>query len=124
MTFRVNTLNNLPGKLCYDLWAKQRKSLYQIPFILANEHDVRNKRTGGLVTPQGVERAAWLYALEHLEEAKIDTVSIMSQSGKVVDDAVWNAEIISKARRFYSQKKYRRFLAIHPELKKYAEESS
>lgn len=119
MSFRVNAKNTLPEDICYDLWARQRKSLYQIPYILANEYQVRHD--GKLVTPQGVERAAWIYALEHLEEAKKDTVSIMSQSGKVMDERAWAEEVLTKARRFYSSKKYRRFLAMHPELKQYAE---
>lgn len=121
MSFRTEPKTYIPEGLCYELWAKKRLSLYKIPYVLRDEYNVISERTGGLITPPAVERSAWMYALEHLHEAKTDTVSIMQSTGKIFDEDAWNKEVLSKAQRFYSKKKYRLFLQKYPHLRKYME---
>ena len=119
MRLRPNVL--LEPKVCYELWVGKngtRESIYTIPHILAQQGIV-NKTTGKPVTPQGVWRAASLYILEHPNEAKSDTVSILSQHGEVLDEMVWGVEMIAKARQLLSRGKYRIFLAKYPEYKQY-----
>lgn len=121
MGFGTKAKNYIPEGLCYELWAKKRVSLYRIPYVLRDEYNIISERTGGLITPPAAERSAWMYALEHLQEAKSDTVSIMQSSGQIFDEEAWNREVISKAQRFYSKKKYRLFLLKYPHLKKYTD---
>ena len=118
MSFSVIGKNIIPEKVCYTLWAKERYTLLQIVNILRDEQNVTNPRTGKPITVPGVERNAWLYALEHLDEAKADTVSIYTKANKQFSLEDWSREVISKARRFYSIRKFKQFIEKHPQLVK------
>lgn len=121
MSFKLSSKTILDQKLCYDLWAKQRISIYRIPKILA-EQGIVNSAKSRNVTPQGVWRAACLYMLEHPEIAKADTVSLFSQHGQVWDEKAerdFHVELLAKARQFLSRKRYKLFLKRFPEFKQY-----
>lgn len=119
MSFKLNPSKFLDKKLCYELWAKKRISIYKIPIVLANEYNIR-AASGNLVTSQGVWRAAWLYALENMDEAEKDTIAIMSQLGMVYDRNDFLRDCFNKAKQFYSAKNFRKFMAIHPEFRQFA----
>ena len=121
MSFRLDSKNFLDPKTCYEMWAKQRISIYNSAKILAGR-GVVNPKTGKPPTPQGVWRAASLYILEHPETAKADTVSLFSQHGQVWDEQAerdFALELISKARQFLSRTKYKQFIQKNPGLKQY-----
>jgi len=118
MSFKISGKKFLDGETCYDLWARQRISIYKIPKVLS-ERGIINQENGKMVTPQGVWRSANLYALEHMEIAKSDTVSLFSQFGIILEEDEFYQEMLNKARQFYSKKKYRQFLAQNPNMRKY-----
>lgn len=121
MSFRLDSKNFLDPKTCYEMWAKQRISIYKSAKLLS-ERGIINPRTGKAPTPQGVWRAACLYMLEHPEVAKSDTVSLFAQHGQIWDNKAeedFARELISKARQFLSRTKYRQFLQKYPEFKQY-----
>lgn len=108
----------LDPKQCYELWIKQRISIYKIPEKLTNS-GVINPYTGQPPTPQAIWRAAWLYILEHPETSKRDAVSILGQYGQILNEEEWNQELLNKARQFLNKKAYNRYLIKYPHLKKY-----
>lgn len=123
MSFRAKRKQAMPDGLAYQLWVKERKSLHEIPYILRDKYNITSLKTGKVVSVPGIERSAWMYALEHLEEAKSDTVSICQQRGEIFDEEEWNREIVMKVSRFYikSKKRYRMFFLKYPHLKKYVD---
>lgn len=121
MSYRLNHRVTLDYKRCYDLYVKERKSIYNIPYILAEEDGVVNSKTRAPVSPQAIWRASWLYALEHLGEAKADMEAIFRQQGKILREDEWCIEIVAKARQFYKGKNYRNYIEQHSYLKQYAQ---
>jgi len=118
---RLNQKSVLDKQMCYELWVKERKSIYRIPKLLA-ERGIVNPKTGKYVTGQAVWNAASKFILENPNLAKSDTVSILSQTGQLLDEHQWGIDMISRAKQFLGRKKYRAFLAKYPEYKPYAEE--
>ena len=107
MSFKISGKQILDPKLCYEMWAKQRISIYRIPKLLA-EQGIINSAKGTNVSPQGVWRAACLYMLDHPHVAKSDTVSLFQQHGQVFDENAerdFALEILAKARQFLSRQK-------------------
>lgn len=114
MSFSLKSKKVLDYRECYNLWAKERVSLYKIPQILMDRGLISR-----LVTIPAIERASWLYALQNLQEAKTDTVSIAHASGKIFNESEFWKEIINKARRFYSKKQYNDFMTKNSFLRSY-----
>ena len=117
MTFGLGKRKVLDYKRCYDLWAKQRISPYKIRHILAREGIVNLH--GKALTHQAIWRGAYLYALEHLAEAKADAQAISSQHGLILDESQFYADMVTKASQFYSKKQYRAYMENHSYLKPY-----
>ena len=121
MSFKINPKRILDRQLCYRLWAKEGKSIYEIPKILRNEMGITNPN-GKTISPQGVWRAASLYMLQNLEEVKSDTVSKLSQEGRVFDreaEEELYRELVAKEKQHLSKKLYREWIIKHPGLKTY-----
>lgn len=118
MTFRISNTRLLDYKECYSLWAKERISIYKIPNILA-ERGVVNLKKAKSITPQAVWRAAWLYALDNLDEARVDTAKLFTDRGLVLTDIDWYNEVLTKARQLMNRNQYRLYLDKHPILKEY-----
>jgi len=119
MSFRAKRKQAIPDGLAYQLWVKERKSLHEIPYVLRDEYNVTSLKTGKVVSVPGIERSAWMYALDHLEEAKADTVSICQQRGEIFDEELWKHEIVMKVSRFLSKRSQKMFYLKNPHLKKY-----
>lgn len=119
MTFKLTTRRLLPREKCYEYWAKQRKSIYEIPHILADEFGIVNDQ-GKPFTPQAVWRAASLYMLDNIATTRNDTVSVMIQQGEEFNEEKFAKEMLSKARQFYTRKGYREFLLKNVDIARYA----
>lgn len=120
MSFKLSTKRILDRELCYRLWAKEGKSIYDIPKIL-REMGVLNP-SGKSITAQGVWRAASLYMIQHIDEAKTDTVSKLSQEGRVFDheaEEEFYRELTAKAKQHLSKKRYREWIMRNPKFKSY-----
>ena len=117
MTFGLGKRKMLDYKRCYEMWAKQRISPYKIRHILATEGIVNLK--GEPLTHQAIWRGAYLYALEHIAEAKTDAQAIASQHGIVLDETQFYKDMVNKASQFYTKKQYRAYMENHAYLKQY-----
>lgn len=114
MTFSLKAKKVLDYQVCYNLWAKERISLYKISDVLIERGLIDRP-----VTPPAIERGSWLYALQNLPEAKFDTVSIAHASGQVFDEKAFWKEVVNKARRFYSKNQYKKFIESNSFLRSY-----
>ena len=119
MSFKIQAAPLLDRETCYNMWVKERLSIYKIPKILASRHGIVHPKTGKPVTSQGVWRAANLHMLDNPEMAKNDTVSLFAQYGKVLNQDEWGVEMINRAQRFLSKKVYSAWLLKNKEYYKY-----
>lgn len=108
----------LDPKLCFDLWVKYG-SVYTVSEVLYKEHGIYNTNTGRPVTHMGVWDSAWRYILNNLPEAREKLNDSWKNEGKILTDAIWFPMVIDRARRIYSDGKFRNLLRQHPYLTPY-----
>lgn len=119
MPFNLTRARKLDYKRCWELFAKQGKSVYEIPDILFDE-GLFNQTTGEKFGSQAIWRGAWLYALQNLVEAKNDMAKYFTANGKILTDDIFYKDVIAKARQFFTTKQYTEFMERNSYLKPYA----
>jgi len=117
MTFGLSKSRVLDYKRCYDLWVKQRISPYKIVKIFTAEGIIN--RNGKPLTHQAIWRAAYLYALDNLAEAKRDAQTIAASHNLVLDEPEFYKDMVNKASQFYGKNKYREYMKLHSYMKPY-----
>ena len=110
----------LDGKKCWKMWWAEGGSLAQTSKDLFELEGVSSNRTGKKFSSMAVRYAAWLWALDNLDEAYQDVKFKLSKLGRILSEEEWKKAVAEAIRSVYSQSpdKGKRIIAQHG-LQKY-----
>lgn len=119
MTAGLLTISILDPERCWKEWIRLG-SLSKVRDLFYDE-GLRNPRTTRVPTLSAIEKAAYRWALENQEEAKIDLKHAWSTEGEILTDEDWRKFLADKANLAYfvQPRKARRFIERHG-LEEYA----
>lgn len=99
MTVGMSAISILDPKRCWKEWIRLG-SLNKVRNLLEKE-GLRNPRTLRVPTISAIEKAAFRWALENLEEAKSDTTYAWKTEGIMMTEEMWKEFLADKARLAY-----------------------
>lgn len=99
MTVGVSVIAILDPKRCWKEWIRLG-SLNKVRNLL-NDEGLRNPKTLRVPTISAIEKAAFRWALENLEEAKRDTTYAWQTEGIMMTEEMWREFLANKARLAY-----------------------
>lgn len=110
MTVGMSLIAILDPKRCWKEWIRLG-SLNKVRNLFQDE-GLRNPRTLRVPTISAIEKAAFRWALENLEEAKTDTTYAWQTEGIMMTEEMWREFLVDKARLAYfvQPRKTQRFL--------------
>lgn len=108
----------LDPKICFDMWI-ETGSVWKAPHRLKDEYGIFNKATGKLASPMGIWRAAWVYTLNNLPEARVKVAKVWEANGENLTDNDWYLLVIEKAKYIYSRRRFKKFIEEHLYLTPY-----
>ena len=113
MTTGLGVISILDPERCWREWIRLG-SLHKVQNKFEDE-GLRNPRTLRVPTISAIEKAAYRWALENLEEAKKDLEYAWNQIGEVLTEERWQEFLVDKAKLAYfvQPKKIERFLEQH-----------
>lgn len=99
MTVGMSAIAILDPKRCWKEWIRLG-SLNKVRNLL-NDEGLRNPKTMRVPTISAIEKAAFRWALENLEEAKEDTTYAWQTEGIMMTEEMWKEFLADKARLAY-----------------------
>ena len=88
MTRLFRARNLLDEKFCWKEWQKPKGSLLKVITDL-NSQGKLNPDTGRPFTPSGIQKAAFRWALDNIEEARRDVEYKLNTDGRTLSERAW-----------------------------------
>jgi hypothetical protein len=82
-------------ELCFKVWA-ETGSLYNVGEVLMTKHHLFNVKSGKPYSIQGIWRAAGMYVIENLPEARKIFTDVWRANGIIIDDKAWYTYVWAK----------------------------
>lgn len=99
MTVGMDTLSVLDPKRCWKEWIRLG-SLNKVKRLFEDE-GLRNPRTLRVPTVSAIEKAAYRWALENMDEAKQDMTYAWKTEGVMMTEEMWTDFLVKKAHLAY-----------------------
>jgi hypothetical protein len=113
MTAGMSTISILDPERCWREWM----SLGSLPKVrnLLDKEGLKNRYTQRVPTISAIEKAAFRWMLENLEESRKGLEYAWSREGAILTDEKWNEFVVSAAKLAYfcQPRKLERFLEKH-----------
>lgn len=113
MVAGMSTISILDPERCWREWIALG-SLTKVMNLFEQE-GLRNPQTQRVPTISAIEKAAYRWMLENLDEARRGLEFAWSSEGVILTDEKWNEFVIEKARLAYfvQPRKFERYLEQH-----------
>jgi hypothetical protein len=107
-------------EICWKVYL-QTSSVYKVPKILKEEYGIINKKTGKMISPQGVFTSLGMYIIENMSEARKQWETSQKENGVVPTEKEWYRFLLSKA-KYLTPTRFEQFLEQNSYLKPYLEQ--